>query len=359
MPIPRGTKAGTILPTYLCPICDTRKPADEYDPNLLGIKCNECRALPIISNKRIKHIFEDDIEKKHCCKCKEYKPIEKYNPCKNSWDKLRPECKDCLHLKRVNNKSNMTEYNKKYWEKTKVEQSAKHKTWVKNNKEHVDKYNKIYRSVNGKEIDKKTWQKRKDNPKYREYHKTYRRGYEKNKRATDPHYKIKTNFMRRIRELVNGEDKAGRSIELLGCTIDDFKQYLEDRFDEKMNWDNYALKGWHIDHIVPCAYFDLTNPVHQFRCFHYTNMQPMWGSENISKSDDLTEEAKQLILILEYLFPDEPEYDSDEEEDYEEFRQLEYLNLEKDETYEDLELAAPSEQVTYKYKIPILISVRS
>ena len=83
------------------------------------------------------------------------------------------------------------------------------------------------------------------------------------------------------------------------------------------------------------------------------------GSENISKSDDLTEEAKQLILILEYLFPDEPEYDSDEEEDYEEFRQLEYLNLEKDETYEDLELAAPSEQVTYKYKIPILISVRS
>lgn len=322
MPIPRGTKAGTIQITYHCQICDKRKPSDQFEMQLANIRCMNCKAPPMVSSKRIQHIFEDDVEKKYCCTCKEYKPISNYNPCKYSWDKLRPECKDCLHSKRVNNKSNMTEYNKKYWEKTKVEQSAKHKIWVQNNKEHIQQKNKDYRLKYGKEIDKKDWQKRKDNQEYRENHRKYIRQYEKMKRATDLHFKIKSNFLRRAREMIPIEYRPKSMLSLLGCSVADLKKHLEYQFDNRMTWNNYKLLGWHVDHIVPCDYFDLTNPIHQKRCFHWSNLQPLWGKENISKSNKMSAKAYEVLAQFEYLFPDEPEYDSDDEEDYEEFRSV-------------------------------------
>ena len=48
-----------------------------------------------------------------------------------------------------------------------------------------------------------------------------------------------------------------------------------------MNWENYGV--WHIDHIIPCARFDLSDPGQQKICFHYTNLQPMWGEDNLKK----------------------------------------------------------------------------
>jgi HNH endonuclease. len=50
-----------------------------------------------------------------------------------------------------------------------------------------------------------------------------------------------------------------------------------------MSWDNYGRDGWHIDHIRPCASFDLTDPEQQRQCFHYTNLQPLWAADNIRK----------------------------------------------------------------------------
>lgn len=204
----------------------------------------------------------------------------------------------------MTNRNKMTEYNKNYWQKTKVEQTAKNKQWRAENKEHVTAKHKEWRAIHGKEDDKKQWQKRKNDPTYKAYHNAYRREYDKMKRKTDPHYKIKSNFMRRLRQVVHAESRALHTAELLGCSVEDFKVHLEAQFDENMSWENYSNTGWHIDHIVPCAYFDLTRKSHQRRCFNWMNMQPMWSTENIIKKDDMTEEGERILELLIEKFPE-------------------------------------------------------
>ena len=84
-----------------------------------------------------------------------------------------------------------------------------------------------------------------------------------------------------------GATKSARTVELLGASIEEVRAHLEAQFKLGMNWDNWARDGWHIDHIKPCASFDLTDPEQQKACFHYSNLQPLWAKDNQSKSDRL------------------------------------------------------------------------
>ena len=70
---------------------------------------------------------------------------------------------------------------------------------------------------------------------------------------------------------------------MLGCSIDELKGYLESKFENGMSWENYGKGGWHIDPIKPCASFDLRSELNQKKCFHYTNLQPLWWEDNLSK----------------------------------------------------------------------------
>lgn len=72
-------------------------------------------------------------------------------------------------------------------------------------------------------------------------------------------------------------------MEMLGCSVEDLKTKLEAQFQSGMSWDNYGRTGWHIDHIRPCASFDLSDPMQQAECFHYTNLQPLWALDNMKK----------------------------------------------------------------------------
>jgi len=89
----------------------------------------------------------------------------------------------------------------------------------------------------------------------------------------------------RIWQAIKNHKKEYRTLTLIDCTPAELKKHLESQFDSKMSWDNYGVHGWHVDHRKPCDAFDLSDPDEQIQCFHYTNLQPMWGPENCSKSN--------------------------------------------------------------------------
>lgn len=74
---------------------------------------------------------------------------------------------------------------------------------------------------------------------------------------------------------------------LIGCSINQLREHLESLFKPGMTWANHGKRGWHIDHKLPCNSFDLRDVNEQKKCFHYTNLQPLWWNENLSKGDKL------------------------------------------------------------------------
>ncbi len=107
------------------------------------------------------------------------------------------------------------------------------------------------------------------------------------KRKIDPHTKIRDNLSLRMRLALKEQNltKRNTTAALVGCSIPFLKKYLENKFKKGMNWKNQGRYGWHIDHIKPCASFDLSDPRQQLKCFNYKNLQPLWAEENIKKSN--------------------------------------------------------------------------
>ena len=107
------------------------------------------------------------------------------------------------------------------------------------------------------------------------------------------HFKIKDGMRKRILEVLkrDGGKKTQRTMKLVGCTVEELKQHIEKQFKPGMSWKKRHL--FHIDHIIPCASFDLTKLSQQKKCFHYTNLQPLWAIDNIKKGAKLNYESQQ------------------------------------------------------------------
>lgn len=124
---------------------------------------------------------------------------------------------------------------------------------------------------------------------HHEYRKWVARRLEAKKMlSTD--YRIRGRVRTYIRDaLAHSHQRINRTEQYIGCTIKQLRTHLESQFKPGMTWDNYGQgKGnsvWHIDHIIACNNWDLSNPEHRRLCFHYTNLQPEWSADNIRKSD--------------------------------------------------------------------------
>jgi hypothetical protein len=109
---------------------------------------------------------------------------------------------------------------------------------------------------------------------------------ERNYIRNNENVRIANNLRRRINLALKGKTKYKKTFELIGCNIKQLIKHLESTFKIGMSWNKRSLI--HIDHIRPCASFDLSKPEEQIKCFHYTNLQALWAHENLSKSDKIT-----------------------------------------------------------------------
>jgi hypothetical protein len=105
------------------------------------------------------------------------------------------------------------------------------------------------------------------------------------KKKNNEQYQIKKKISTRIRDALKRKDvnKTCSSLQLLGCTIEQFTTYFKSLFTPDMTWEAFMNGEIHIDHLKPCALYDLTQESEQQKCFHYKNLQPLWAKDNLSK----------------------------------------------------------------------------
>jgi hypothetical protein len=115
----------------------------------------------------------------------------------------------------------------------------------------------------------------------------------KKKLKDDSEYKLRKLLRIRLNKALHGKAKGGSTVKDLGCSISFLITYLESKFmphsdtGEQMTWERWTTYGWHIDHIIPLASFNLSDRNQFLKACHYTNLQPLWAKDNLSKSDQI------------------------------------------------------------------------
>jgi|10_taG_2_1085330.scaffolds.fasta_scaffold130157_2 hypothetical protein len=193
---------------------------------------------------------------------------------------IRAKGREYKKIERKKYPEKVKEINKKSYNKHKEKNLERAKLYRSKNLEQIKLYQINYRTINKEKLKQKALEYR---IKHRKIICIRQYKYRDRKRKTDPYFKLIDNLRNRIYCVLKGKiKKSTKTLNLLGVeNISEVKLHLEKQFEPLMNWENHGL--WHIDHIKPCASFDLKCPVQQLACFHYKNLQPLWASENMSK----------------------------------------------------------------------------
>lgn len=200
---------------------------------------------------------------KKCIQCDKRRLVKFFNKRITSKDGFRNSCKICetAQCKKYYLTNQSTIVNWKNTNRIKIQQYQKdyYTKYREQNKEKIKKYKKQYQIKNRTKISKRL----------------------NNRYKNDINYRIKHNLRTRFNLAIKNNSKKSSITKLLGCSIQEFKEYIEQKFTENMTWNNYGQ--WHMDHIKPCCNFDLSYKDQQEICFHYSNLQPLWAKDNLSK----------------------------------------------------------------------------
>jgi hypothetical protein len=162
---------------------------------------------------------------------------------------------------------------KKYFSKPETKERLKknHKKWSEQNKEHLKQYIKEYRKNNVDKI------------------RQIKRDYERYRKASDPAYKLISNFRTAIYQVLkeNNVEKNKHYFDILKYTPEELISHLEKQFTDSMTWENYG--EWHVDHRIPISSFNFESVDDDsfIKCWSLENLQPMWGNENIIKGSKI------------------------------------------------------------------------
>mgnify|MGYP003660229338 CR=1 FL=1 len=165
----------------------------------------------------------------------------------------------------LDHKEHVKQYDKQYHLDHKEHKKQYHKQWYLNHKEHKKQYNKQWNLNHKEHVNQRQTKKRKNNP----------------------NFKILINLRRRQHHALKGNLKSASTIKLIGCSIDKLWDHLMscDTLEHWMTKENYGV--WHVDHIMPCASFDFTDPQQQRQCFYYTNLRPLSATANLIKGSKI------------------------------------------------------------------------
>lgn len=159
------------------------------------------------------------------------------------------------------------------WKKNNPDKNKKiTQNWKKNNKEHISKYNSKYNIENREQIQKRQTIQHRERRQY------------------DINYKLAINCRNKIKKFYKGQHKTNK---LISCDINFLKKWFL-FLDPKLDFEEYGFDGWHMDHIIPCALFNLQNEDELKHCFHWSNIQPLNGKLNMSKQDKITKKEIEI-----------------------------------------------------------------
>lgn len=161
------------------------------------------------------------------------------------------------------------EYEKRYRLEHREARRRSYLKWLEKNRESSLKYQQEYH---------KNYEQK--------YNLPYKRAYNKQKYQTDIEFRLKAILRSRLTKAIR-DKKLGSHVKDLGCTVTELKFYLEGKFQDGMSWGNYGK--WHIDHVIPISFFDLSDRKQFLEACYYTNLQPLWASENLKKGNKLKE----------------------------------------------------------------------
>ena len=266
-----------------CTKCNIEKQLTEFTPTKTGLYnvysiCRVCKALSY--KKRRTGIREGTIlikpkTEKYCPTCKETKLVSEFLKQRGASDGIDSYCKQCKYEANKQKCENNKKRKKIAVPLTKfcpVCKLTKNCTEFQKASRRGDGLQGVCArctSITGKEYSTVR-------------NKNYNRKYKQ-----DPVFRLTKNLKLRLRNALKGGMKTKRTLELLGCTGEECMDYLETLFWPGMTRENMKRCGWHVDHIIPIVEFDLSKSEDQRRCFHYTNLQPLWAHDNISKNDRL------------------------------------------------------------------------
>jgi len=221
---------------------------------------------------------------KLCTKCQQTKPISDFARDPNRRDGLSWYCKKCIARASRNHYATHKEEYRLYRSLNKNPEKTRERCrrYYEQNRERIAEHTRSLRiadPIKFKNIKNKSRAKNRSdsNQRARLVHLL--------RQGNDCNYRIRRGLRSRIREAIKNGWRSASTLELIGCSISDLRLHLESKFRPGMSWDNYGRGGWEIDHVRPCASFDLTDPEQQKECFHFTNLQPLWAAENRAKSD--------------------------------------------------------------------------
>jgi len=254
----------------------TKKDAEVFEITLdNGLKVKATEDHPFLTQrgwvrlKDLKYTDEIEVKGKECVYCK-----KEYVPKRLSQIFCCIECQSKYNYKI--NEDKILKYRKDYWKKTKAHQRKIGKQKYLENREEILKQAEEYRKNNREILRLRARKFREEN--IERLRKRDRDLYKIPARKIES--KLSSWFLRVPKTIRN---KGVHVRDYIGCSFEEFSEYIESKFKKGMSWKNWNSFGWHLDHIRPLCSFNLNKESEVKKCFNYTNYQPLWKEENEEK----------------------------------------------------------------------------